>query len=91
MYVPFNPKELEDLEITANGKTYYGKFSSLRIDRNTIPKQYSVYDIRDNDDGSEFCQIKNFVLVNHAGTFITDKKIPNIENGLIIDDYSFIR
>ena len=91
MYVRYNSKELEDLEITANGKTYIGKFSPLRFDRNTVPKKYFAYDIRDNDDGSEFCQIKKYVLVNHAGTFLTKKEIPNMREGLIIEDYSFIR
>jgi len=47
-----------------------GFFTCLRVDRNTLPKDYYAYDIRHGDAGG-FCTVENKVLVNHAGTFLT--------------------
>lgn len=72
-----------------DGTIIGGQFTCLRVDRDSLPKYLYAYDLRDSDDGEEICQVKNFVLVNHAGTFVTDKLIVNAAEGRDIKDYSF--
>lgn len=51
-------------------------FSSLRIDRNTLPEGLHGYDLRDSDDcDGTACEIKPYVLVNHFGTVICKKPV----------------
>ena len=51
-----------------------GFFTNLRVDRDTLPKGWFAYDIRHGDD-DEFCAIEEKVLVNFAGTFMTQKPV----------------
>lgn len=69
----------------------HGSFTSLRVDRNTLPKGMYAYDLRDadGDDGFWFSELKDYVLVNHAGTLLTEDKVEGSENGIAIIDYSF--
>ena len=69
----------------------YGSFTSLRVDRDTLPKGMYAYDLRDADGDDEFwfSELKDHILINHAGTFVTIYKIDGAENGLEIVDYSF--
>ena len=47
-------------------------FTPARINRNIVPADLYVYDIRSNDDNTEdFCVVENKVLVNHTGTIIS--------------------
>lgn len=64
--LPFDIDETMEV-VEVFGKEYL--FTNMRIDRNTLPKGAVAYDVRDNCDG-EFCQIKNYVMVNHWGTII---------------------
>lgn len=65
-------------------------FTSLRIDRKTLPEGFYAYDIRDSDycDGtpSELC---DFVLVNHWGTVIVKEKIEGADEGIVLEDKDY--
>lgn len=79
------PQELKGLNldnltirIIENGKTrdvkgYY--YAGRRCDIGK-PKGYNVYDLRESDDdGGDIASIKDFILVNHFGTFLTKELI----------------
>ena len=57
-------------------------FTCLRVDRKTVPEGLFLYEVRhDDDQQGEPVQIANWVMVNHWGTLISDRKIalePNI-------------
>ena len=47
-------------------------FTSLRIDRNTVPRGYHYYEIRHDDDcQGDAVQIARGIMVNHWGGVIT--------------------
>ena len=89
--VECNFREMEPLEIyLKGGKCHKGHFTSLRVDRLSLPRGYHAYDLRESDEDDKwFCQLKSFVLVNHAGTFVTSDGIDGADNGIEIEDYSF--
>lgn len=98
--IPINYKDIhnwEGLEIWLEGSnpegepSVRGSFTSMRIDRDTIPEGFYAYDIREADNDSEmwFSELKDYVLVNHAGTILTENKVEGSENGVAIIDYSF--
>lgn len=62
-----------------------GVFTSLRVDRKTVPPELYAYDVRHGDDGWE-CEIEEFVFVNHFGTVITKKPLPLDEEGCLYLD-----
>ncbi len=78
-------------------------FSNVRVNRDSIPEPFCVYDVGDDNDG-EFWRIQRFVIVNHWATIIGLENIklneisayypkpdPEDENlsseGWFIDDY----
>jgi hypothetical protein len=68
------------LIITIDGVDYEGFTSIVRVDRNTIPDDWYVYDMRHNDEG-DICEIKNgYIIANHHSTFCTQDKLP-LEKG----------
>ena len=70
----FNPNEHYEV-VEVNGNKYL--FTCARLDRDSIPKNLYVYDVRDDDFCSGvFAQIQNYVLVNHWGTIIGKEPIP---------------
>ena len=79
-------EKLEILDVTV-------LFTSLRIDRNTIPEGLYAYDLRhDDEQQGNICQIKPFVLVNHWGTILSKEPIPLSDAGsryVTEDDYSY--
>ncbi len=85
---PCTPLEL----ILEDGTTCKGMFTELRIDRSTIPHGKYACDIRHGDDGDwcDYTQAKSQILVNHAGTIITDVPIPNADRGVYIDHWRFL-
>ena len=89
--VECNFREMEPLEIWLKGGRHYkGRFTCLRVDRKTLPHGYHAYDLRESDeDDMWFCQLKSFVLVNHAGTFVTNDSIAGANDGIEIEEYSF--
>lgn len=76
----------------SNGMRVTGRFTPLRILRSSIPKSYTAFDIRhDDDDGSRMIQLKEAVLVNHMGTIVCKKRsIPEAFFGVEINDYAFV-
>ena len=69
-----------------------GDFTILRVDRNTIPKNLHAYDIRHGDDGDfmDMATIEDYVLVNHCGTFVTERKLDLPKWGWLISDCRYI-
>ncbi len=68
-------------------------FTSLRIDRNTLPKGLYAYDLREDDYGKgDICELCGFVLVNHFGTAIVKEPIDGADDGIVIKnhDYNFL-
>lgn len=60
----------------ADGRAIEGYFANIRIDRRTVPEDWHVYDIRDEDSNGEPCQIRNgYVMVNHFGTFAAQEDL----------------
>ena len=57
-----------------------GFFTCLRVDRNTLPPSWYMYNIR-HGDGGGLCTIEHNVAVNHAGTFLTRKPIKMNKDG----------
>lgn len=71
-----------------------GLFTSLRVDKDTIPSGWNKYSVRHSDEGDEwFCTLEKFVWANHFGDFITKNKIEmDSDSGCIyIDgDYNYL-
>ena len=68
-------------------------FTSLRIDRKTLPNGLYAYDLRDCDDCTgDPCQLKNFVMVNHWGTVVVREPIEGAEKGVDLNrnDYNYL-
>ncbi|MCM1167990.1 MAG: hypothetical protein NC401_18565 [Ruminococcus sp.] len=68
-------------------------FTSLRIDRKSLPEGLYAYDLRDCDDCSgDPCEVKSFVLVNHWGTVIVKEPIEGADDGVELDekDYNYL-
>lgn len=85
----------KDLVISPGCKTQVeGKFTVLRVDRSTLPDGWYAYDIMHSDQGG-FLLLKEHVLVNHAGTFLTTQKIDLDQNGVRYlngrGGYAFVR
>ena len=58
-------------------------FSNSRITASEIPKGLYCYDLRSDDDGNGFAAIEPHVMVNHAGSVITNDTINFGEAGYI--------
>lgn len=70
-------------------------FTNMRVDRDTVPQDLYVYDVRHDDDCTgEICEIKPFVMVNHWGTIICKEPIEldSKWNSRFVDndDYSYL-
>jgi hypothetical protein len=51
-------------------------FHDCRIDRDTVPKGWHLYEVRSDDDGlGDPVQIAKGIMVNHWGTILTQKPI----------------
>ena len=93
--IPFAYNEINDWDDLVielpDKKIIGGKFTSMRIDRNTIPEGLHAYDVRhaDFDTDNFICFIKDFILVNHFGTFVTPETIEGSDEGRPVIDYSF--
>lgn len=73
-----NPKEwCPSFTVFDNdGNEYEGYWSSIRVDRRTLPEGWHAYDIRESEDGWPGTIEKNYVMVNHSGTFLTKEELP---------------
>ena len=70
-------------------------FTNMRVDRDTVPQDLYVYEVRHDDDCTgEICEIKPFVMVNHWGTMICKEPIELDPkwNSRFVDknDYSYL-
>lgn len=84
-----NPND-EKFEEVVIGETL-AIFTSLRLDRDKLPKDVFAYDIRHaDDDGMEAAEIAKYVMVNHMGTIITKEPLELDEHGsMILEEYDF--
>ena len=68
--------------IAPDNREITGFYCDPKIDRTTIPASWYAYDIRHDDDGCgifiELCH--DYVVVNSAGTFLTQTMIPELTN-----------
>lgn len=74
----YDPKQMMHVELFVEGDVcYFGEYIDLRINRDTIPAGKYVYECRHGDDGDWVTPvtIENRVIVNFAGTFITDAQV----------------
>ena len=87
--IPLKSSSKEYITIVLEDDSEYtGEFSSLRIDRDTIPEGKYAYDLRDSDGCTgDVCQVKNYILVNHFGTMVTDTPIEGIDDGPIVKEW----
>ena len=75
-------------------KEIEGEFTNLRVDRDSLGEGRYAYDLQEGEDG-EFCALKESVIVNHGGTFITNEEIDLGPEGCLElgedkdNDYSF--
>ena len=84
-----NKKYLEgDYEQLVINETIDGLFSSYRIDRNSLPKGFFLYEIRWDDSLSSLAEISPSVVVNHAGSFITKSPLEFDANNSIRITYA---
>lgn len=73
----------------------YVLFTNMRVDRDTVPQDLYVYDVRHDDDCTgEICEIKPSVMVNHWGSIICKEPIEMDEfwHSKFVDkeDYSYL-
>ena len=77
-----------DYEQLVINETIDGIFSSYRIDRNSLPKGFFLYEIRWDDSLSSLAEICPSVVVNHAGSFITKSPLEFDANNSIRITYA---
>ena len=77
-----------DYEQLVINETIDGLFSSYRIDRNSLPKGFFLYEIRWDDSLSSLAEISPSVVVNHAGSFITKSPLEFDANNSIRITYT---
>lgn len=80
---------LEANRVTWEKVEVFGKeclFTALRIDRNSIPKGYTMYEIRHRDeDWGEPIEIAFGVLVNFFGTLLSKEEF-ELESSAVTDN-----
>ena len=65
--------------VAVQGKPYL--FTNLRVERDSIPKPWEAYDVRDDSCDGQFWQIQRTVWVDHWGTIIGFSPIDLDEHG----------
>lgn len=88
----YNAMEEQFEEITVLDKP--ALFTSIRIDRGSVPKGLYLYEVRHDDDGrGDPVQIAKGIMVNHFGSIITREPLKLSPGGYLdIDpekDWSF--
>ncbi len=68
----FNAMEIGYEEVTILGKP--ALFTSLRLDRSTVPSGYYVYEVQDDGQGDAVL-VARYIMVQHMGSLITRDKI----------------
>ena len=77
-----------DYEQLVINETIDGLFSCYRIDRNSLPEGFFLYEIRWDDSLSSLAEISPSVVVNHAGSFITKSPLEFDANNSIRITYT---
>lgn len=81
-----NAREVSWEKVEVFGKE--GLFVDLRIDRNTVPEGYIMYEIRHSDeDWGEPAQIGEWILVNFYGTILMKESLDLIRSSAINNSY----
>lgn len=95
------------MKLNANEETYeaielFGNtnlFSNFRIDKNTVPDNLYVYELRHDDEcNGDIVEISEHILVNFMGTIIckdqielTDKSLTGLNcRPVKLEDYGFL-
>lgn len=76
--IDYNTKQVDMVILLGtDGTKYKGEYLDMRIDRKTVPDGKYAYDCRHDDNGDWVSPvtIEKYVMVNFAGTFITDTPI----------------
>lgn len=74
----YNAQELEWTKVEVFG--IEGLFVDLRVDRDTIPNGYTMYEVRHSDDDwGEPAEIADWILVNFFGTLLMKEPLKNME------------
>ena len=61
-------------------------FVELRIDKDTVPEGYFMYEVRHSDeDWGEPCKIAPWIMVNFFGTLLTKEPFELESNELYLD------
>lgn len=83
-------KDCDQLTIwLADGQVARGYYTCCRVKPEEVPAGMFKYDIREDDWGNgDMCELKEFVLVNHHGTFITAMPI-DCKAGVEIAEWNF--
>lgn len=59
-----------------DGRVIRGHYYGGRLSQAETPEGYNRYDLREDDDNcGDIAEVKDFVLVNHFGTFVTKETI----------------
>ena len=66
-------------------------FSDLRIDRESVPEGYSMYEVRHTDDDWGMpAEIGNWIMVNFFGTLLTKEPFVLEPSTAVDNSYLFI-
>lgn len=70
-------KTLDWAEVEVLGKR--GLFSELRVNKDTVPEGYYMYEVRHSDeDWGEPCEIAEWIMVNFFGTLLMKEPLENL-------------
>lgn len=53
-----------------------GYFCNERINRESIPERFAVWETADAEGNGEICRYRPWIMVNYWGTFITEHDLP---------------
>ena len=77
----FNAMEEGFEEVTILGQP--ALFTSVRINRASVPRGYYQYEVRHDDDYNGVAQIARGIMVNHWGTLIVREEIKLHSDGYL--------
>lgn len=85
----FKANEVSWIKVEVMGKECL--FSDLRIDRETIPEGYFMYEVRhDDNDWGEPVEIGRWVMVNFFGTLLTKEQFTLEPSTKINNEYLWL-
>ena len=93
---PMKYEDITDWEAVAieleDHRRITGWFSSMRVDKSTLPEGMNGYSLREDPSSGEFMSIEPKVIVDHAGDFITKSalKFPHKDPYFTITDFAYI-